>query len=73
MSCTLSEIKLAAYNWKEPQGATERDLRLWKELGYCYEWYRMHPEDKADCDALAKDYIEMWEEDTKSELYRGQR
>ena len=37
----------------------ERDL--WMGLGYCYEWYRGHPEDKEECDKLARNYIRYYE------------
>lgn len=37
----------------------ERDL--WMGLGYCYEWYRAHPEDKEECDKLARNYIRYYE------------
>ena len=36
----------------------ERDL--WMGLGYCYEWYRAHPEDKEECDKLAQHYTEFF-------------
>lgn len=57
MSRTLSEIKMAAYNWVELPDMTQKERLLWMGLGYCYEWYRCHPEDKAACDELAKLYI----------------
>ena len=61
MSYTLSEIKLAAYNWEPLPDAKESEKTLWQGLGYCYEWYRCHPEDKAACDKLAQDYINAFE------------
>ena len=60
MSYTLAEIKVAAYNWEELPDMTADDRHLWKGLGYCYEWFRSHPEDKKDCDLLAQDYINFW-------------
>ena len=38
------------------------DRWLWMGLGYCYEWYRAHPEDKGECEALAESYINTWKE-----------
>ena len=34
---------------------------LWEGLGYCYEWYRAHPEDKEECDRLARNHIRHFE------------
>lgn len=62
MSRTLSEIKMAAYNWVELPDMTTQERLLWMGLGYCYEWYRCHPEDKAACDELAKFYIRYFRE-----------
>lgn len=61
MSYTLSEIKLAAFNWDPLPDAKAKERNLWQCLGYCYEWYRCHPEDKAACDELAKGYINAFE------------
>ena len=60
MSYTLSEIKIAAYNWTELADMTQDEHHLWYCLGYCYEWYRAHPEDKDDCDELAQEYINFF-------------
>jgi len=57
---TLREIRIAAYNWTELDGMDANDRFLWQGLGYCYEWFRAHPEDRADCDELAKSYIDYW-------------
>ena len=57
MPYTLSEIKIAAYNWTELADMTQEERTLWHSLGYCYEWYRAHPEDKDACDSLAQRYI----------------
>ena len=65
MSRTLSEIKMAAYNWVELPDMTQKERLLWMGLGCCYEWYRSNPEDKAACDELAKLYIRhFWEVET---------
>ena len=57
---TLAEIKLAAYNWTEPPNMDVEERFLWEGLGYCYEWYRSHPEDKDECDKLAQNYIKHY-------------
>lgn len=68
MSRTLSEIKMAAYNWVELPNMTTQERLLWMGLGYCYEWYRSHPEDKTACDQLAKTYIQsFWKEEEVDE------
>lgn len=60
MSYTLTEIRLAAYNWEALPDMTQTEKNLWMGLGYCYEWYRAHPEDKKKCDDLAKEYIRLY-------------
>ena len=35
MSRTLSEIKMAAYNWVELPDMTQKERLLWMGLGYC--------------------------------------
>lgn len=57
---TLSQIKVAAYNWQELPGMTAQEAALWHGLGYCYEWFRSHPEDKTACDELARVYIKFF-------------
>lgn len=61
MAYSISQIKLAAYNWKELPQMTHAERQLWQGLGYCYEWYRSHNDEKDQCDALAKHYIEAFE------------
>lgn len=39
---------------------TRDERNLWMGLGYCYEWYRTHPEDKEACDELARKYIKYY-------------
>lgn len=60
MTYSLEEIKKAAYNWTEPKGMTRDERSLWMGLGYCYEWYRAHPEDKEACDELSRKYIRFY-------------
>lgn len=58
---SLLDIKLAAYNWEELPDMTPAERNLWMGLGYAYEWYRSHPEEKSECDELAKEYIAIFE------------
>lgn len=67
MSYTLSEIKVAAYNFNEPPNMTQDERHLWYCLAYCYEWFRAHPEEKDDCDNLAKEYIRFFWKGEKAE------
>ena len=60
MSYTLSEIRVAAYNWHPLPNMTARENALYQGLGYCYEWYRANPGDKDACDALAKKYVQFF-------------
>ena len=60
MSYTLSDIKLAAYNWTELPDMDVNEAALWQGLGYCYEWFRSHPEDKPACDQLAQQYVDLF-------------
>ena len=57
---TLEELKRAAYNMEELPGMTPEQRALWEGLAYCYEWYRLHQEDKEACAELAKKYIKFW-------------
>jgi hypothetical protein len=60
LSYSLSDIKIAAYKWEELPNMGHNERLLWMGLGYCYEWYRSHPEDKADCDDLSQRYIKAF-------------
>ena len=60
MSYSLSEIKVAAYNWEELADMTATERALWMGLGYCYEWHRAHPSAKEECEALAQEYIRLF-------------
>lgn len=60
MSYTISQLKVAAYNWEELPDMTRDERNLWMGLGYCYEWYRSHPEDKEECDKLSAKYIKYY-------------
>ena len=61
MSYSIPEIKVAAFNWRELPHMTQRERDLWQGLGYCYEWFRCHKEDKDKCDKLAQEFIEFYE------------
>lgn len=65
MSYSVSELKLAAYNWTTLPDMTPREQALWQGLGYCYEWYRSHPEDKAETEKLAQEYINFFGSERK--------
>ena len=60
MSYSLTDIRLAAYNWKELPNMTIAEKSLWKGLGYAYECYRCG-HDKEICDDLAKHYINCFQ------------
>lgn len=61
---TLSEIKVAAYNWQELPDMTPRQRALWQGLGYCYDWNRQNPDQTEECKALSDDYIKFfWGDD----------
>lgn len=60
MSYPLDKLRVAAYNWTELPDMTQNERNLWMGLGYCYEWYRAHPDDKQACDELAKQYIKAY-------------
>ncbi len=60
MSYSLSEIKIAAYNWEELPNMNHYERHLWQGLGYCYECFRCG-ENKDECDKLAKQYIAIFE------------
>ena len=60
MSYTLAEIKIAAHNWTELPNMTVDERNLWEGLGYCYEWYRAHPDDLEECNKLAQNHINFY-------------
>lgn len=71
MAYTVSDIKVHAYNYTEQPDFTIEEKNLFLGLAYCYEWYRLHPEDKADCDERAKKYIEWFEWAKMREIKKG--
>ncbi len=56
---TLSQIKVAAYNFTELPDMTQRQKALWLGLAYCYDCYRAG-EPKEICNKLADTYIKFF-------------
>ena len=68
MSYSISEIKVAAYNYTILPDMTTFESDLFTGLAYCYEWYRMHPEDRAACESLMNHYIKFFEQHQLREI-----
>ena len=60
MSYEIKDIKVLAYNRDFKDDFTVAERNLYCGLAYCYDWFRLHPEDKDTCDALSKEYIENY-------------
>lgn len=60
MPYTINQIKVFAYNNDEQPDFTIFDRDLYLGLAYCYEWWRMHPEDKVNCEKLMEHYIQHY-------------
>ena len=60
MSYEIKDIKVLAYNRDSKDDFTVAERNLFCGLAYCYDWFRLHPEDKDTCDALSKEYIENY-------------
>ena len=60
MSYEVKDIKVLAYNRDFREDFTVAERNLYCGLAYCYDWFRLHPEDKDTCDALSKEYIENY-------------
>lgn len=58
MSYSISEIKVAAYNWTELPWTDDDERRLWYSLGFWYEEYRAGRESKEKCEEAVNGYIE---------------
>lgn len=58
MSYEVKDIKVLAYNRDFKDDFTVVERNLYCGLAYCYDWFRLHPEDKDICDQLSKEYIE---------------
>lgn len=61
MSYTINQIKVAAYNYTALPDMTEQESNLYTGLAYCYEWYRLHPEDRTVCEELMNIYINFYD------------
>lgn len=70
MSYTVGELKVAAYNRKEPQNMTVQERNLYLGLSYCYDWFKNNPDDKADCEELMQNYIDFYNMQKLTELQR---
>ena len=55
---SLTEIKVAAYNWEELPNMTVDERNLWQGLGFVYECYRCG-ESKELCEKMAQQYIRI--------------
>ena len=55
---TITEIKLAAYNWTEPPEMDADERRLWYSIGFWYEEFRAGRESKEACEAAVNGLIE---------------
>ena len=56
MSYEVKDIKVLAYNRDFKDDFTVAERNLYCGLAYCYDWFRLHPEDKDICDQLSKEY-----------------
>lgn len=60
MSYEIKDIKVLAYNRDFKDDFTVAERNLYTGLAYCYDWFRLHPEDKEVCENLMKEYIEFY-------------
>lgn len=60
MPYTIGEIKVHAYNFAERQDYTVNERNLFLGLAYCYQWFKLYPEDKDDCMKLMNEYIDWF-------------
>ena len=56
MSYEIKDIKVLAYNRDFKDDFTVAERNLYCGLAYCYDWFRLHQEDKDICDQLSKEY-----------------
>ena len=61
MSYTVGQLKVAAYNRQEPQNMSIQEKNLYLGLAYCYDWFRMCPDDRKDCEELLEIYSWFFE------------
>lgn len=60
MAYTVDQIKVAAYNRSEKPDFTITERNLFLGLAYCYDWFKLHPEDKDDCAELMEKYVQFF-------------
>lgn len=60
MSYTIQEIKMAAYNKKEPPDMSIRERCLWQCVGQLYEDYRADPSRAAECKENMDGAVELF-------------
>lgn len=68
MSYTVGELKVAAYNRKEPENMTIFERDLYCGLTYCYDWFKLHPGEQKECKELMQNYIQFFENHQMREL-----
>ena len=68
MAYTVQEIKIHAYNYAKQPDYTPEEENLFLGLAYCYDWHRLHPEDKAVCTKKAQEYVDWFERAKMKEI-----
>lgn len=61
MAYTVGQIKVLAFNRDEKSDFSIQERNLFLGIAYCYDWFRLHPEDKDDCESLMKEYLTFFE------------
>lgn len=56
----VNQIKVLAYNREYKSDFTIAEKNLFLGLAYCYDWFKVNPNDKADCEKLMGEYIEHY-------------
>lgn len=57
MSYSINQIKVLAYNRDFKEDFTVAEKNFWCGLAYTYDWFRLHPDDKEDCERLMSEYL----------------
>lgn len=60
MAYSVDQIKVAAFNRDDKPDFTHTEHNLYLGIAYCYDWYRLHPEDKDNCIKLMNKYIQFF-------------
>lgn len=60
MPYTVNQIKVYAYNRDEQKDFSEDERNLFLGLQYAYDWFRLNPEDKEECEKLMQEYVEWY-------------